>query len=101
MFHQHRVVGVQYQQAIRCQRLGDDEFHFGQIVQRVDAVFAEMVGADVRHHRDARVVGDQPAPQQAAARGFQHRRLHPRIAQHRARADRPGIIAGLDASRHR
>ena len=69
----------------------------GQVVEVVDAVFAEMVRADVGDHRGARVADRDAAAQQAAARGFQDRRLDARLAQHGARADRAGVVAAVDA----
>ncbi|PNS09040.1 hypothetical protein Lysil_0669 [Lysobacter silvestris] len=56
-----------------------------------------MIRTDIGDQRDAGIVRHQSAPQQTAACAFQHRRLYQRLAQHRARTDRAGIVAGLDA----
>ena len=97
MRHQHVVIGIQYQQAVRRQRFRHHQLDRGEVVEIVDAVLAEMIGADIGDHRHARIVRHQAASQQAAARGLQHRRGDARIAQHGARADRAGIVAGFHA----
>ena len=45
---------------------------------------------------DPRLADREPAAQDAAARGLEHRRLHAPVAQHRARANRPRVVPGGD-----
>ena len=76
--------------------LGDHRLDLGQLVQGVDAAQAEMVGADVGHHRHV-VVGDPDAAAQDAAAGrLGDRQLHPGQREHLAGPARPGVVAGLD-----
>ena len=60
------------------------------------AVLAKMIGADVADHRDIGLGQRKPAPQQAAARGFQHRRFDVGATQQLARAARAGVIAAFE-----
>ncbi len=78
------------------QRAGDDELRVGQALQVVDAVFAEMIDADVGDDRRIGTRERQAAPQDAAARGLQHRKFDRRVAQYRACAGRAGVVAGGD-----
>ena len=67
----------------------------------MDAVFAEMIGADIGDHRHARVVRDQATPQQTPARGLQHGEIDQWVGQHHARGDRAGHVEGLDRGEQR
>ena len=60
------------------------------------AVFAEMVGADIGDDRRVGALDRQAAAKHAAARGFEDRRLYPRIAQHVRAPLGPGVVAALD-----
>ncbi len=60
------------------------------------AILTEMIGADVGDDGGVGMMDRQAAAQDAAPRGFQHRRLHPCVAQYLARAGGPGIITALD-----
>ena len=90
---QQRIVGIQHQQAGRHDGGGDGEFHFGQCRKIVDAVFAEMIGAHVGHHRRVGMRHRDPAAQNAAACRFQNGRLGAPLAHHHACAGGPGVIA--------
>ena len=52
---QQRIVGVHHQQAVRTDQIRHDELDLGERVEIVDAVFAEVIGADVGDRR-------RPAP---------------------------------------
>src|SRR5690606_41007773 len=62
-------------------------------VKVVDAVFAEVVGADVGDQSDVGALHAQAAAQQAAARGLQDRGLCLAVAQQAAGAARAGPVA--------
>ncbi len=51
-----------------------------------------MIGADVGHHRDARLRDRQSTPQDAAAGGFDDRRARAALADDATRTLRPGVI---------
>ncbi len=78
------------------ERARDRELHVRQRLEVVHAVLAEVVGGDAGDHGDVGARDREPAAQDAAARGLEHRRLDARIAQHAARAGRPGIVAGAE-----
>ena len=90
---QQRVAGVEHQQPRVANGARDDELDVGERVEIVDAVLAEMIGTHVGDHGHVDPVRREPATQDAAARCLEHRGLHARVAQDRARAHRPGIIA--------
>ena len=95
--HQHAVIGVQYQQAgtacVGRDRACHHQLHFGQVKRAVDAVFAQVVRADVGDDRHIGARHGQAAPQQAAACGFQQRSKHAGVAQHGACAGRARVVA--------
>jgi hypothetical protein len=72
---QQWILGIEYQPAFIRNRACDRQFHRRQIFDRMDAVFAEMIGADIGDHRNIGLRQRQTAPQQATACGFQHRRF--------------------------
>jgi hypothetical protein len=53
----------------------------GHFLQGLDAAQAQVVGGDVEHGADVAALVAEPAPQQAAARGFQDRGVDRGIAQ--------------------
>ena len=65
-------------------------------IQIIDAVLAEVIGRNIRDDRHSCPLRGQTAPQYSAARGFQNRGLHARVAQHCARTDWTGVVAALD-----
>ena len=76
--------------------LGDHRLDLGQLVQGVDAAQAQVVGADVGHHRHVVVGHPDAAAQDAAAGGLGHRQLHPGQREHLTGPARSGVVAGLD-----
>ena len=93
---QLRVIGVDHQQPVRADQIRHDELDLGERIEIVNAVFAEVIGAHVGDHGDARLADGQTAAENPAARGLEHRRLHAPVAQHRTSANRPRVIAGGD-----
>ena len=91
-----RVVGVQHAPAVRLGDLGDDRFDLGELVQGVDPADAQVVGADVGHHRDVVVRDPDAAAQDPTAGRLGDRQLHARVAQHLTGTARPGEVTGLD-----
>ena len=67
--------------------------HLGELLECVDALQPQMIGADVEHRSHRALPITEPAAQDAAARGFEHRDLDVRIAQHHARRNRTGHVA--------
>jgi hypothetical protein len=93
---ERRVVGRQHERAAgRLERAGDHELGVGQVVERADAVLAEVVGGDVGHARRVGAAHGEPPPQHPAARRFEHRRGDAPVAEDEARAARPGPVACL------
>jgi hypothetical protein len=70
--------------AVGTHRVRHHQLHLRQLFCAVDAVFAEVVGVDVGHHRNIGTLHRQATPQDAATRGFQHSSLYLSVAQHGA-----------------
>ena len=86
-----RVVGVQHRAVGR--HLDDDPLHFGQLLERVDALQPQVVGLHVQHRADVHLVHAHARPQQTAARGLEHGDVDLRIREHHARRDRTRHVA--------
>ena len=84
-----RIVGVQHGPAVRLGDPDDDRFDLGELLDGVHAQQPEVIGADVRHHRDVVDRGSDPAQQDAAAGRFGDRDLHP-LGSSSTRAAPPG-----------
>jgi hypothetical protein len=56
-------------------------------------LLAEVVGTDVRDHRDVVRHHAHAAQQQSAAGGLEHCALHTRRLEHSARTGRPAVVA--------
>ncbi len=79
------VVAVEHRPAAAPGDPRDHRLHLGELVEGVDALQAEVVGADVGHHRHV-VAGDpDPLEQDPAARGLGDGELHAGQAEHGAR----------------
>ncbi len=87
------IVGIQHQQAAAADHCRHRELHLGESGEVIDAVFAEMVRADIGDDRSVGARYRDSAAQNAAARGFQNGCLRAPLAHHHPRARRPGIIA--------
>ena len=89
-----RVVGVEHREAVARHRLDDDGLDVGELLEGVDAAHAQVVGRDVRDHRDVVAVVAQPLAQDAAAGHLHDREVDAGVLQHhprRARAGRVGL----------
>jgi len=84
--HERRVLGVEHQRAAEDEGPRRHRLHRAQRFECRDAVLAEVVGLQVGDDGDVGTARREPAPQDAAPRRLEHRRLHARVAQHRARA---------------
>ena len=92
------VVGVQHVPARGSRDPRDQALDLRELVDGVDALQVEVVGADVRHHGDV-VVPHPDAPQQdAAARGLEHRHVGVGRQGHRGAAE-ARVVTLLDPSR--
>jgi len=96
---EHRIVGIQHQQARRADNRRDGQLHVGKRPEVVDPVLAEMVCTDVHHDGGMRARHGKTAPQDPAARRLQHGRLDASFAQHRPRADRTRVVAAVERLR--
>ena len=82
---------------LRCHAVDDHPLDHREVLDGADVIQSEVVAhADVGDHGDVAAVEAQALAQDAAARGFQHRRIDIRVEQHAARAARAAAIAGLD-----
>jgi hypothetical protein len=86
-----RVVGVQHGAIGRD--LDHDPFDFRELLQRVDALEAEVIGLHVQHCTDVHLAHAHAGAQQAAARGFQHGHVDLRICQHHLCGHRTSHVA--------
>ena len=101
-----RIVRVEHDRPAVPDLLGDQRLDVNQLVEVVDAVVAEVIGGDVGDHGDVGLVVAQAPPDDAAARGLQHRRLDCRVVEHhlgrpRARRRRRRRRAGRRRRRRR
>ena len=80
-----RIVGVEHRGVARD--LDHHALHLGQVLERVDALHAEVVGADVEHRAHVHVARAHAGAQQATARDLEHGDVDRRVAQHGARSD--------------
>ncbi len=89
-----RVVGVQHHPALGTRDPRDGCLDLGELVDRVDAVEAEVVLGHVRDDRDVVVQHADPAEQDAAARRLEHRDVG--LLRERPRgAPEPRVVALL------
>ena len=86
-----RIVGVQHRAIGRD--LDHDALDLGELLERVDALQAEVVGLHVEHRADVDFRHAHAGAQQAAARRLEHRDVDLRIGEHHARRHRPGHVA--------
>ena len=91
-----RIVGVEHDGLAR--RRDDQSLDAGEVVDRVDAVLAEVVAADVDDDADVAAVEREAALEDAAARRLEHRELDLGRRQYRARGPVAGAVAGHDAT---
>ena len=81
-------VGIEHQQALRRDDGRDRELDVGEAVEVIDAVFAEVIRADVGDERDRRLRDGNAAAQDASSRRLESR--PPRAARAVPGARRPG-----------
>jgi hypothetical protein len=94
---ERRVVGREDEEPARAgEGPGDDQLRVGQVVERVDAVLAEVVGGDVRHAGGRRARHGEPAAEHPAARGLEHRGGHAPVAEHQPGAAGARPVARLE-----
>ena len=86
-----RVVGVEHRGVTGD--LDHRTLDLGQLLEGVDVLLAEVVGAHVEHRADIHVAHRHAGAQQAAARGLQHGDIHHRVAEHDARSGGAGHVA--------
>ncbi len=91
--YQRVVVRIEDQSSAGSQRTSHDELGVGQSVEIADAVFAEMIGADIGDDGRLHALDGEATTQDSAARGFEDCGLGARIAQYRTRTGRAGIVA--------
>ena len=90
------VVGVEHRLAVAEDRLGHDRLDLGQVVERVDAAQAEVVGGDVGDDGDVAAVEAEARAEDAAAGGLEHGVVDGRVLEHHLRAGRAAHVAGQD-----
>jgi hypothetical protein len=90
------VLAVEHDPSPRLGGLGDDRLDLGELVDRVDALEAEVVGGDVRDDGDVVVRDPHPAQEHPATCGLEDADLHARGVEHGARACRAGVVPRLD-----
>ncbi len=90
-----RVVGVQHVPAVGLRDGGDRGLDLRELVDRVDAVQAEVIGRDVRDDRDVVVAGADAAEQDAPPGGLEDRDVDARLRERHLRAAEPGVVAGF------
>ena len=73
--------------------LNRDALDLRQVVQRVDPADPEVVRADVEDRRHVARLKAQPSADHPASGGLQNRAVHVGVAEHHARACRPGHVA--------
>ena len=86
-----RIVGIEHRAIVR--HFDHDALDLGELLERVDALQAEVVRLHVEHGADIDFGHAHAGTQQAATRGFQHGDVDLRIGQHHARRHRPGHVA--------
>jgi hypothetical protein len=96
MHAQLRIVGIQNQRPAPIERTGNDELGFGQSIQIINAVFAEMIIADVGDDRGVGMIDGQAAAQQATTCRLEYGCFDLGMAQYRPRAGRSGVVAGVE-----
>ena len=85
-----RVVSIQHGTIFGD--LDDDSFHFSQLLQRIDAFHAEMIGLHIEHRTNVDKRHTHSRAQQATACDFENGNVDLRIGQHHARRHRPGHV---------
>ena len=85
------VVGVEDGGVLR--HLDDELLHVGEVLERVDAAEAEMVGGDVEHGADVAEAVPEAGTHDAAAGGLEHGDVDGRVAQHHRGGFRAGHVA--------
>ena len=90
------VIGVQDGPSAALRHAHDDALHLGQLVDGVDPLQAEVIGAEVRDH--AHVVGGiaDAAQQDSTASGLEHREIEAGLGQHAPGTAEPGPVPRLD-----
>jgi hypothetical protein len=76
-----RIIGIQHRVAVASNDRGDHAFHVGQLFYRVNAAKAQVIGGDVEHDTHIALVEADSGPENAAARGLEHRDVDCRIGQ--------------------
>ncbi len=86
------IVGIQHRRVLR-----DLDWHpldLGELLERIDAAQAEMVGGDVEAGSDVAAAITEATAQQAAACRFHDSGVDGRVTQHHLRRLRSGHVAG-------
>ena len=82
-----RVIGVEHGNPVARNGFDDHGLDVGELLDRVDATYAQVVGRHVGDHGDVVAVVAQPLAQDAAARHLHDGEVDPRVLQ-----DHPGRL---------
>ncbi|MNK63300.1 hypothetical protein D3C87_825120 [compost metagenome] len=95
-YRQHQgIVGVEHDRALAV--LDQETLDPGEVFEGLGAVLAEVIVVDVEHRRDIAGLEAEPALEEAATSGFEHRRLDRGVGEDGAGRPVAGAIAPGDA----